>query len=61
MGKRGRPPKPDDQKLDDRQEIRVNRAEKQEYAKAAREAGFSTVSEWARYHLNQAVTRVLGK
>ncbi len=48
MSPQGRPPKPQKELLSVRQQVRVSNEEKIAFAAASHEAGFSTVSAWAR-------------
>lgn len=59
MKKRGRPPLDAEERLDARQEVRLKASEKAEWQIAATQAGFPSVSEWARHHMNRAAKRIL--
>lgn len=56
MSERGRPPIPDSERLATRLELRLTTIEKADYREAARAAGFSSISEWARGHLKRAAS-----
>jgi uncharacterized protein (DUF1778 family) len=53
---RGRPPKPSDESLSERIDIRVTTAEKVDLAQAAESAGM-TLSQWMRDRLRAAARR----
>lgn len=52
-----RRPKPDDERLDCRIELRLTETEKDAFVRAAAEDGISTVSEWLRWVARKRLKR----